>query len=297
MSELIKRLKKAELISPPKWLLENVHYAVYTGSVAYGASNDTSDMDIYGFAIPPKDDMFPHLRGDIPGFGKQKHRFAQWQEHHVVDKNHRKEYDFSVYSIVKYFDLCMMNNPNMVDTLFVPQRCVLHCTAIGQLVRDNRKMFLHKGAYHKFRGYAYAQLSKIGKKTESANPKRQASINAYGYDVKFAYHVVRLALECEQILIECDLDIEQNREVLKAIRRGEWSLEKLKRWFDEKESALENLYTASDLRHKPDEGKIKDLLLNCIEMHYGSVSNAITRNDDTSTLVKHLDSILDRYRT
>lgn len=53
----------------------NVHYETIMGSVAYGVSSDTSDMDVYGFAIPPKDDVFPHLRGEILCFGKQHKRF------------------------------------------------------------------------------------------------------------------------------------------------------------------------------------------------------------------------------
>jgi hypothetical protein len=163
------------------------------------------------------------------------------------------------------------------------------------MVRDNRKLFLHKGSYHKFRGYAYAQLHKIGTKADSSNPKRQESIEKYGYDVKFAYHVVRLALEGEQILMEHDLDIERNREVLKSIRRGEWTEEKLRKWFDEKEKHLEELYTKSDLRNTPDETAIKELLLNCLEYHYGSLDDAVKREVPVEKLLSELKDILERY--
>jgi uncharacterized protein len=174
-------MKQKGLISPPKWLPANVHYEVIMGSTAYGVSSDTSDMDIYGFCIPEKWDVFPHLRGEIPGFGRQIQRFEQYQEHHIKDTEARQEYDFSIYSIVKYFHLCMENNPNMCDSLFVPQRCVLYASKIGQMVRDNRKLFLHKGSYQKFRGYAYASLSKLGNRanameTEKKTPKNIKNI-------------------------------------------------------------------------------------------------------------------------
>lgn len=159
--ERLKRLQELGLAKPPRWLEENVHYGVIMGSVAYAASDDTSDMDIYGFAIPPKEFIFPHLAGEIEGFGSPAPRFEQYQQHHIIDKDAKKEYDFTIYSIVKFFDLCMDNNPNMLSALNVPQRCVLTCTKIGQMVRDNRDMFLHKGSYHKFRGYAYSSLGKI----------------------------------------------------------------------------------------------------------------------------------------
>ena len=65
----LERLTDRGLIKPPKWLPGNVQYETIMGSVAYGVSSDTSDVDVYGWAIPPKDDLFPHLRGEVPGFG------------------------------------------------------------------------------------------------------------------------------------------------------------------------------------------------------------------------------------
>ena len=147
---LLQRLEKDKLIHPPRWLADNTSYMVIMGSQAYGVSTDSSDQDIYGFAIPPKEMVFPHLAGEIPGFGRQIQRFEVWQEHHVVDHSKQVEHDFAVYSIVKYFQLCMENNPNMIDSLFVPQTCVIHSTQVGLMVRENRRMFLHKGAWHKF---------------------------------------------------------------------------------------------------------------------------------------------------
>lgn len=81
--------------------------------------------------------------------------------------------------------------------------------------------------------------------------------------------MVRLLNEVEQILTEHDLDLERNREQLKAIRRGEWTQEDVENYFASKERDLETLYTESKLRYKPDEEKLKDLLLNCLEHHYG----------------------------
>lgn len=296
MAGRVVTLAQKGLAHPPKWLPQNMHYEVIMGSTAYAVSNDTSDMDIYGFCIPPKEDIFPHLRGEISGFGTQIQRFEQYQEHHIKDASARQEYDLTIYSIVKYIQLCMENNPNMLDSLFVPQRCVLFCTPVAQMIRDNRHMFLHKGSYHKFRGYAYKQLHKIGKKSNSSNPTRQADIENHGMDLKFAYHVIRLALEGEQILLEHDLDIERNREILKSIRRGDWSEEKLRGWFDEKEKHLEELYTKSDLQHSPNEEKIKELLLNCLEHHYGSLTDAVKVQVPVDRILSDLQTIMEKYK-
>jgi predicted nucleotidyltransferase len=293
---LIHTLEKAEAISPPKWLADNCCYLTIMGSVAYGVSSDTSDMDLYGFCLPPKDLAFPHLQGEIPGFGRQIQRFEQWQEHHVKSPDSAQEYDFAVYSIIKYFDLCMSNNPNMIDSLFTARRCVIHSSPIAEMVRERRREFLHKGAWHKFKGYAYAQMGKIRSKSNASNERRAESIARVGYDTKFAYHIVRLLDEVQQIMIEHDLDLERNREQLKSIRRGEWTLTQIEEYFQLKEKTLEQVYATSTLPHSPDEPKIKELLLNCLEQHYGNLDRVVARDASAAQLVRELDVILNRFR-
>ena len=331
MSTVVKTLIEKGLITPPTFLKDNVHYEAIMGSVAYGASDDTSDVDIYGFVIPPKHILFPFHYGAIYGFGKPPEKFEQYQQHHIKDKEAKKEYDITIYNIVKYFSLTMDGNPNMIDSLFVPQRCVLSCSRIGQMVRDNRKLFLSKKLYHKFSGYAYSQLHKAESKglklwvnicnkynldpevsvpeefptdeskAEAARIYRQAkvgkafgnrlkSIIKYGWDVKFGYNVVRLLLETEQLLETGDLDLERDREILKSIRRGEWSLEKVRSFFDEREKSLKALYDKSDLPYAPDEEAVKTLLIHCLEEHYGSLNKFVQYDKQ---IVKYMYQAMD----
>jgi len=289
MSSVFDRLKAKDLLNSPPWFLENnVQLEVIMGSVAYGVSNDTSDMDVYGFCMPPKDYIFPHLRGEIADFSTTGKSFTTWQQHHIEDKETRKEYDICIYSIQRFFRLCMENNPNMVDALFVPRRCVLHSTQVGELVRENRQMFLHKGAWHKFKGYAYGQMHKM--KTKNPEGKRTETIEKYGFDVKFAYHVVRLIGEVEQILTTGTLDLEQGREQLKAIRRGEWTMEQIVDYFGMKEKHLEQAYADSKLQHSPNEAAIKDLLMKCIESHYGSI-DSVPRDTELKKALSQISAI------
>lgn len=265
------------------------------GSIAYGTNSDASDVDIYGFCVPSKDIVFPHLDGEIPGFGRQKKRFDQYQQHHIKDQSSGKEYDLSIYSIVKYFHLCMDNNPNMLDSLFVPARCILHSTEVGNMVREHRRMFLHKGSWHKHKGYAYSQLNKM--RSQNRHGKRKETYDKYGFDVKFAMHAVRLLYQSEMILTEHDLDLERHREHLKAIRRGEISEEDIRNWASDKEKALERMYENSTLPWGPDEDAIKRLLLNCLEHHYGSLSDALSPRDVLKTAVRDIRDVVDRVRT
>lgn len=299
----MKELTDKGLAHPPKFLPDNLHYLTIMGSVAYAVSSDTSDMDLYGFCIPPKEDLFPHLKGEIMGFGDLKHgngRFNVWQQHHIKDVGSQKEYDLQVYNIVDYFQLVMENNPNMIDSLFTANWCVQHATQVGQMVRENRKMFLHRGSWHTYKGYAYAQVKKMGSKKRTG--KRKAVVDEMGFDPKFAYHVVRLINQIEQILTEGDLDLMRSREQLKAIRRGEWTQEQIEDYFERKEVELETLYNENkaNLPWGPsDDGlqdKIKQLLFQCLEQHYGSLDKCVVNVDAAVQALREVGSVIDKYR-
>lgn len=341
---ILNTLEKQGLIHPPKFLIDNTFYLTIVGSYSYGINNDLSDQDYYGFCIPPRDVVFPHLANEIVGFGRQQKRFEQWSEHNC--KYQGKVYDLSIYNIVKYFSLCMENNPNMLSSLYTDRGCVIHSTNISELVRENRKIFLHKGSFFKYKGYAYSQMHKIKSKTRKTitdlvefeekqyityldfyyrnlditdreihalktknddlilfsgksietleiyrkllldfkNDKRAVETIDNKLDLKYATHLVRLLLEVEQILIEHDCDLRRNSELLKSIRRGEWDISRLENWFISKEKSLEEVYNKSDLRDRPDEASIKELLLKCLEMHYGSIDKFITIKNDYSKL-------------
>lgn len=347
--DTLLRLKKEKRIHPPEFIIDNLSYMVIMGSMAYGVTSSSSDWDVYGFSVPPKEIVFPHLNGAIQGFGRQVQKFDQWQEHHVNDVSKGIEYDFSIYNIVKYFQLCMDNNPNMLDSLFVPERCVLHQNKIGAHLRENRKLFLHKGSMHKMRGYAFSQKSKIftknkgegvqedldilrtyidkyelttfpsqfeerfsifeeedakvikeilDKETIPSNTNRLNGLLFHKFDTKYSYHLVRLMLEAEQIAREHDLDIERNSEILKTVRNGEWSKEKIETWFDAKAISIEEDYSKSTLRNNPDEDAIKRILMECLEMQYGSL-DAIQVSKDVSvnTLVDELQALISKYKS
>lgn len=281
----------------PNHILDGVQYEVVMGSIAYGVSNDSSDMDIYGFSIPPKEVIFPSLRGEILGFDDYEITFSQFQKHHINDPSalggKGRVYDMTIYSIVKYFRLLMDNNPNIIDSLYVPDNCVLYSTSIADHIRANRKMFLHKGCWTKFKGYAYGQMHKI--RTKQPEGKRKVLVDEFGYDVKFAYHVIRLLNEVEQLLVEETLDLTKNSEQLKAIRRGEWSLEKLETYFERKEADLESFYLKSKLPDVPNIDAIRHLLMESLEQHFGSLSKLTQQDGKAQATLNKIHEILRDY--
>lgn len=295
MSSVVKKLHSQGLIKPPPYVVAGTQYECIMGSEAYGVSQDQSDRDIYGWCIPPRGVVFPHTAGEIPEFGTQIQRFNQWQQHHVEQGGY--SHDLSIYSVIRYFQLCLENNPNMLDSLFVPQRCILFITPVAQLVREARRDFLHRGAWHKFKGYAFSQMKKI--RDESSNTrtgKRKELVEKFGYDVKFAYHVVRLMDEVQQILVEGDINLERNSEQLKSIRRGEWTLAQLQDWFAQQEKTLEATYASSKLPWGPTDGvedRVRGVLLRVLESHYGSLAEAVTVTGVAEDKLRRIRAVLE----
>lgn len=110
------------------------------GSIAYGTNLPTSDVDIRGIAV--------NTKADLLGMSN----FEQ-----VLDS----PTDTCIYSMNKIFKLLLNCNPNCIELLGLKPEHYLFVDAIGQLILDNRKLFLSKIAIHSFGGYAGSQLRRM----------------------------------------------------------------------------------------------------------------------------------------
>jgi predicted nucleotidyltransferase len=123
------------------WLRERTILCVTHGSTAYGLNTPTSDIDIKGIAIPPRE--YFH------GFDK---RFEQAES---------KDPDMVVYDIRKFFALASECNPNIIEVLWGDEADRRMVTPAGLRLLEARELFLSKKARFTFSGYAHAQLKRI----------------------------------------------------------------------------------------------------------------------------------------
>lgn len=288
---ILATLHSQGLIKPPSFVIGGVQYETIMGSEAYGIATDVSDKDIYGFFIPPKNYIFPHLDRKIVGFSTHINSYDQFQQHHI--KYNVTQYDVTIFNIVKYFKLLMENNPNVLDSIFTREQCCVFTTKIANIVRDNRHIFLSKKLWHSFKGYAFSQLHKLIIKNPDKDSKRYWMYEKYGYDVKFAYHVIRLVNEAEQLLKTGDMDIMKDNETLKSVRNGEWKLEEIRDWFYDREKRFQEYYDKSTLPYEPDEEAITNLLLSCLEEYYGNLDNCISQKDYYKDIVLKIKNVTD----
>lgn len=267
-NQILKKIRSC--VTPgQEWVVDNIQYLTLMGSHAYGTHHKDSDTDVYGFTIPPMKYIYPYIDNLIWGYDDFP-KFDQFRGE-VKGKTKKESLDFQIYNITKYFTLVEANNPNMVDSLFTARNCILIETGIAKLIRQKRKLFLHKGSWHKFKGYAFSQLNKI--KTDpddKQSPERKALIEKYGYDTKFAVHIFRLLDEVEQILTTGNIDLTRNREQLKSIMKGFYTLEEVHAYFKEKEASLQKAYDASTLPWGPEihHEEIRSLLQQSLETFY-----------------------------
>lgn len=126
------------------WLNDSVITLVKHGSVAYGLNTESSDLDVKGICIPPKD------------YYIGLHAFEQ-----AEFKDPENNAELVVYELKKFIRLAADSNPNVMEILWVDESDILIQTDIGELLRENRGLFVTKMAKFKFAGYAYSQLKRI----------------------------------------------------------------------------------------------------------------------------------------
>lgn len=121
-------------------------YLATHGSHAYGLSTPSSDHDIKGVCIEPKEFHFGYL-----------HTFEQHEA--MANKGHPE--DKVVYSLKKFMKLAADCNPNIIEVLFCDESDIIKMDEFGKWLRDIRHEFLSKKAKFTFSGYAHAQLKRI----------------------------------------------------------------------------------------------------------------------------------------
>lgn len=103
---------------------------------------------------------------------------------------------------------------------------------------------------------------------ENRNKERFANEEKFGYDLKFAVHVIRLHMQCREILAKATCTPrrpKEEREILLAIRKGGFSYEQFTEMADNLSKECESLYSTSTLRHGVDQDKIDEICMNIIE--------------------------------
>ena len=109
--------------------------------------------------------------------------------------------------------------------------------------------------------------SQYWKWKEERNETRSALEEKYGYDTKFAMHVVRLLRQGAEVLETGVLNVKRpDAKELLGIRAGEWKYEELLEWSEHQDNELNTLMKTSELPDKPDLDLAATVLTTAEEM-------------------------------
>jgi len=245
---------------------------VLVGSTVHGTAIDgQDDIDEMGIAVEQ-----PHTTLGLDSFEHYVYRTVE--PHGPVGGQSvvsgPGDLDLIVYSLRKYAGLAARGNPTVLLPLFVPNSAVRYCTELGEELRAHRDMFLSKQCGLRFKGYMHSQREGLmGLRSGGTRNQGRADIRArYGFDVKFAMHMLRLGYQGLELLRTGEITLPMEGHVLeicRAVRNGqrtkEWCLEEALRLEPQLEAAMEH----STLPKEPDWGRINTWLVDAHLRHWG----------------------------
>lgn len=101
--------------------------------------------------------------------------------------------DLVVYSLVKWTRLALAGNPTILILLFLPESAVLRDSPTGRELRKNAAWFVGDTIFDRYLGYMSQQRHRLTNKVKM--PSRPELIAQYGYDTKYAGHLLRLGYQ------------------------------------------------------------------------------------------------------
>lgn len=236
----------------------NLIYKIRSGSGLYGTVTEKSDEDYVGIFIPDKDYVVGVFRCEQVILNEKLSGGS---------RNEKGDTDFTIYSLPKFFKLARDNNPNIVEIFFANHTATIFCNKFGKKLRENYPLFLSKKAYHTFKGYAYSQRHKmVSNNGKGRDVTRKELTDEFGYDTKYASHLIRLLLEGLEILVEgrITLPLSQNN-LVRDIKIGKYPLDFVLKKAEELEALIDEAYIKSPLQHSANDNAINKLQIEMLE--------------------------------
>ncbi len=153
------------------WLRDRSIFLSKHGSHAYSLNRPTSDIDVKGVAVPPKE----YFHGFLNRFDEADNNKGGG----AIQPKRPDEIDAVIFDIRKFCNLAADCNPNIIEVLFTAERHWLKTTPQHMMLVDGRMLFISKKARYTFSGYAHSQLKRIeGHYRWMRNPPKAAPVRA-----------------------------------------------------------------------------------------------------------------------
>ena len=174
--------------------------------------------------------------------------------------------DRQVYSLRSFLKLAASGNPSIMLVLWAP---IEHTTHLGDFLRALGPKFIGRHMIARYRGYMQSQAMRLlgtkgGGHGVRGGGGRPELIEKYGYDTKYAMHVLRLAKQGFEFATTGRMTLpmpEADRLEVMRVRRGEFSLDDTLGLIRNAELRLEEANRSCTLPDQADKAAINEFMV------------------------------------
>lgn len=169
--------------------------------------------------------------------------------------------DLTIYGLRKYLRLALQGNPSVINLLFVPQTQWVSGSAIGQHLQDLAPFIVSRECGKRFLGYLEAQRQRLLGERGQKKVNRPELEAAYGFDTKYAMHILRLGYQGVELLETGRISMpmqEPIRSRIFSVREGKIPLNDVLTEAGEIERRLKGLLTTSVLPDQPNRDCVRE---------------------------------------
>jgi hypothetical protein len=179
--------------------------------------------------------------------------------------------DFAGYGLRKFLGLALKCNPTVLLPFFVPNEFIRQITPEGEALRALAPLIVSKQAYSPFMGYMRQQHERLIGARGQRNVTRPELIERYGYDTKYAGHIIRLGFQGAELLRTGRLSlpmVEREREFVIAIRTGKYTLPQVSNFIAAAENELKLALRMSTLQERPQIKEVEKWMIQTYFEHW-----------------------------
>ena len=237
----------------PRAILECI-----VGSTLHGTSVDDGleDLDLMSILIEdPK---------EIIGFSPNDTWVERTKQNGV--RSEGGDVDRTIYGLRKFLHLSLKGNPTMLQVFFVPHEFKRgNDDARGRALQALAPHIVSKQCYGPWRGYMKQQHERLLGLRGQRNVTRPELVDKFGYDTKYAGHIIRLGTQGIEILATGRMTLPmkpEDRTLVLDVRTGKYTLAEVSKLIIMAEEGIEKAYAESTLPLWPNKKYVESWMIN-----------------------------------
>ncbi len=229
------------------------------GSRLYGTNlGDSGDRDELGVCI---EDLQQSI--GFNDFEQYVYRTAAERTGNHDEPSGPGDLDLTIYSLRKFLRLALSGNPTILQLLFIPSGKAVKRDALGSRLQEMSSHIVSRRAGGAFLGYLQAQRQRmLGERGGSHGVAHSEDKAKFGYDTKYATHMLRLGFQGVELLTTGSLTFPvPEAEYLREVRGGKSNAQAVLTRTGELEREIKSLLDVSTLPKEPNKAAVEEWMI------------------------------------